>query len=44
MPTVDELRYVPAGLYHLRTGDLTRDTSNPPLKYVLAPHTPSFAW
>lgn len=30
-PTVDEFVYLPAGYYHLRTGDLTFDASNPPL-------------
>jgi len=30
-PTVDEFVYLPAGYYHLRTGDLTFDSSNPPL-------------
>lgn len=30
-PTVDEFVYVPAGYYHLRTGDLTFDSTNPPL-------------
>jgi 4-amino-4-deoxy-L-arabinose transferase-like glycosyltransferase len=30
-PTVDEFTYVPTGLYHLRTGDVTHDPSNPPL-------------
>src|SRR5689334_18613375 len=36
-PTVDEFVYLPAGYYHLRTGDLTFDSSNPPLlKMVMA--------
>ncbi len=36
-PTVDEFVYVPEGLYHLRTGDLGFDTTNPPLmKMALA--------
>ncbi|MFN2427852.1 MAG: ArnT family glycosyltransferase [Candidatus Binatia bacterium] len=30
-PTPDEFVYVPAGLYHLQTGDLTFDPTNPPL-------------
>ncbi len=30
-PTVDEFVYLPAGYYHLRTGDLTLDPTNPPL-------------
>src|SRR5262245_13609907 len=30
-PTVDEFVYLPAGLYHLRTGDLSYDPTNPPL-------------
>src|SRR5262245_23174720 len=30
-PTIDEFVYVPIGYYHLRTGDLTFDTTNPPL-------------
>jgi hypothetical protein len=30
-PTVDEFVYVPAGYYHLRTGDLAFDSTNPPL-------------
>jgi hypothetical protein len=30
-PTPDEFAYVPEGLYHLRTGDLSFDTTNPPL-------------
>jgi hypothetical protein len=30
-PTVDEFVYVPAGYYHLRTGDLDFGTTNPPL-------------
>ncbi|HWP65040.1 MAG TPA: glycosyltransferase family 39 protein [Candidatus Limnocylindria bacterium] len=30
-PTPDEFIYVPTGYYHLRTGDLTFDTTNPPL-------------
>lgn len=30
-PTVDEFVYVPAGYYHLVTGDLTFDPTNPPL-------------
>jgi hypothetical protein len=30
-PTVDEFVYLPAGYYHLRTGDLTFDSTNPPL-------------
>jgi hypothetical protein len=30
-PTVDEFVYLPAGLYHLRTFDLSYDTTNPPL-------------
>lgn len=30
-PTVDEFVYLPAGLYHLRTGDLSYDSTNPPL-------------
>lgn len=36
-PTVDEFVYLPAGYYHLRTGDLTFDSTNPPLlKMVMA--------
>lgn len=36
-PTVDEFVYLPAGYYHLRTGDLTFDSSNPPfLKMAMA--------
>jgi hypothetical protein len=34
-PTVDEFVYLPAGYYHLRTGDLTFDSSNPPLVKML---------
>lgn len=30
-PTPDEFVYVPAGLYHLKTGDLAFDPTNPPL-------------
>ena len=30
-PTIDEFAYLPTGYYHLRTGDLTFDTTNPPL-------------
>ncbi len=30
-PTPDEFVYVPAGLYHLQTGDLSFDPTNPPL-------------
>jgi hypothetical protein len=30
-PTADEFVYVPAGYYHLRTGDLSFDPTNPPL-------------
>ena len=30
-PTPDEFAYVPEGYYHLRTGDLSFDTTNPPL-------------
>lgn len=30
-PTVDEFVYLPAGYYHLRTGDLSFDSTNPPL-------------
>ncbi len=30
-PTVDEFVYLPAGYYHLLTGDLTFDSTNPPL-------------
>ena len=30
-PTVDEFVYLPAGLYHLRTFDLSYDPTNPPL-------------
>jgi len=30
-PTVDEFVYLPAGLYHLRTFDLSFDPTNPPL-------------
>src|SRR5436190_9763935 len=30
-PTADEFVYLPAGYYHLRTGDLTFDSTNPPL-------------
>jgi hypothetical protein len=30
-PTPDEFVYVPEGLYHLQTGDLTFDSTNPPL-------------
>jgi 4-amino-4-deoxy-L-arabinose transferase-like glycosyltransferase len=30
-PTVDEFVYVPAGYYHLRTGDLSFGSTNPPL-------------
>lgn len=30
-PTVDEFVYLPAGHYHLVTGDLTFDSTNPPL-------------
>jgi hypothetical protein len=28
-PTVDEFVYVPAGYYHLRTGDLRLESTNP---------------
>ncbi len=36
-PTVDEFVYLPAGYYHLRTGDLTFDSTNPPfLKMAMA--------
>lgn len=36
-PTPDEFVYVPAGLYHLQTGDLSFDPTNPPLlKMVMA--------
>ncbi|MCC6764624.1 MAG: glycosyltransferase family 39 protein [Deltaproteobacteria bacterium] len=36
-PTVDEFVYLPAGHYHLVTGDLTFDPTNPPLlKMVMA--------
>lgn len=36
-PTVDEFVYLPAGHYHLVTGDLTFDSTNPPLlKMVMA--------
>jgi hypothetical protein len=36
-PTVDEFVYLPAGYYHLRTADLTFDSTNPPLlKMVMA--------
>jgi hypothetical protein len=34
-PTVDEFVYLPAGYYHLRTGDLTFDPTNPPLMKML---------
>jgi hypothetical protein len=34
-PTPDEFVYVPEGLYHLQTGDLTFDSTNPPLLKVL---------
>ncbi|HXC53540.1 MAG TPA: glycosyltransferase family 39 protein [Candidatus Limnocylindrales bacterium] len=34
-PTPDEFVYVPAGYYHLTTGDLTFDTTNPPLLKML---------
>jgi hypothetical protein len=34
-PTPDEFVYVPAGLYHLRTGDLGFDPTNPPLLKML---------
>ena len=34
-PTPDEFVYVPAGLYHLRTGDLSFDPTNPPLLKML---------
>ena len=30
-PTADEFVYLPAGYYHLRTGDLSFDSTNPPL-------------
>jgi hypothetical protein len=30
-PTVDEFVYLPAGYYYLRSGDLTFDSTNPPL-------------
>lgn len=30
-PTADEFVYLPAGYYHLRTGDLSFDPTNPPL-------------
>ena len=30
-PTVDEFAYLPAGYHYLRTGDLTLDSTNPPL-------------
>jgi 4-amino-4-deoxy-L-arabinose transferase-like glycosyltransferase len=36
-PTPDEFIYVPAGYYHLRTGDLGFETTNPPLlKFAMA--------
>jgi len=36
-PTPDEFVYVPAGLYHLQTGDLSFDPTNPPmLKMAMA--------
>jgi hypothetical protein len=36
-PTPDEFAYVPEGVYHWRTGDLTFDITNPPLiKMVMA--------
>ena len=34
-PTPDEFVYVPAGLYHLKTGDLSFDPTNPPLLKML---------
>jgi hypothetical protein len=34
-PTPDEFVYVPAGVYHLRTGDLSFDPTNPPLLKML---------
>lgn len=34
-PTPDEFVYVPAGLYHLQTGDLAFDPTNPPLLKML---------
>lgn len=34
-PTPDEFVYVPAGLYHLQTGDLSFDPTNPPLLKML---------
>jgi hypothetical protein len=34
-PTPDEFVYVPAGLYQLRTGDLSFDPTNPPLLKML---------
>ncbi|MFN2374928.1 MAG: glycosyltransferase family 39 protein [Candidatus Binatia bacterium] len=34
-PTPDEFVYVPAGLYHLQTGDLSFDSTNPPLLKML---------
>src|SRR5205085_6351889 len=34
-PTPDEFVYVPAGYYHLTTGDLTFDSTNPPLLKML---------
>ena len=37
-PTVDEFVYLPAGYYHLRTGDLTFDSTNHPfLKMACSP-------
>ncbi|MBI3786072.1 MAG: hypothetical protein HY270_22015 [Deltaproteobacteria bacterium] len=36
-PTPDEFAYVPEGYYHLRTHDLSFDTTNPPLlKMIMA--------
>lgn len=34
-PTPDEFVYVPTGLYHLRSGDLAFDPTNPPLLKML---------
>jgi hypothetical protein len=41
-PTPDEFIYVPTGYYHLRTGDLGFDSSNPPL-LKMATALPLFA-
>ena len=41
-PTPDESIYVPTGYYHLRTGDLAFDSTNPPL-LKMAMGAPLFA-